>query len=102
MTKLTPASPTSPARFTQRREARGLYPGAGDQPSPERVVAHGADGGLVAVEGHVALAVLQAEDAHCAVLVTHGDVDAVGRGAEEGHLVLLAPKDQDLREKQKK
>lgn len=36
-----------------------------------------ADSGLVAVEGDVALAVQQAEYPHAAILVTHGDVDAV-------------------------
>ncbi|KAF3843493.1 hypothetical protein F7725_002342 [Dissostichus mawsoni] len=39
-------------------------------------------------DGDVALAVQQAEDPHSAVLVTHGEMDAVGRGAEEGHLVI--------------
>ncbi|TNN51303.1 hypothetical protein EYF80_038467 [Liparis tanakae] len=45
---------------------------------------------------HGALAAQHAEHAHGAVLVTHGDVDAVRRRADEGDLVLLARQDHDL------
>lgn len=70
--------------------------GAGNQPSSERVVAHGADGRLVAIEGDAALAARQAEYSHCAVLITYSQADAVGRGAEEGHLVFLTLQDHHL------
>lgn len=51
--------------------------GAGDEPSSQSVVLYRCDCRLVAVEGDVALAVHQAEDSHSAVLVAHGDVDAI-------------------------
>lgn len=72
------------------------YLGTSDEPSSERVILHDADRSFVAIEGDVTLAVQQAEDPHGTVLVTHGDMDAIGRGAEEGHLVFLALQDQDL------
>lgn len=55
-----------------------------------------ADSRLVTTEGDAALAIQQAKYSHSTVLVTHGDVDAVGWGAEEGHLVFLALQDEDL------
>lgn len=54
------------------------------------------DSRLVAVEGDVALAIQQAEYPHTAILVTHGDVDAIWRRAQVGHLMLLALQDQNL------
>ena len=88
-----------PERKKNGKKARKTRPsnlGTGDEPRSQPVVVDHGDGGLVAVEGDVAVTAQQAEDSHGAILIAHGDVDAVGRRAEEGHLVLLALQDQDL------
>lgn len=83
-------------RQQQHQTGTKTYPWTGDESSSQAVIVDDADSGLVAVEGDVALAVQQAEYPHAAILVTHGDVDAVRWGAQVGHLVLLALQDQNL------
>ncbi|KAG7240374.1 hypothetical protein INR49_026945, partial [Caranx melampygus] len=60
-----------------QEEEEGEVIGAGDEPSSQSVVLYHCDCRLVAVEGDVALAIHQVEDSHGAVLVAHGDVDAI-------------------------
>lgn len=72
------------------------YLGASDEPSSQLVVLYDTDARLVATERDVSFAVQQAEDAHGTILITHGDVDPIGWGAEEGHLMFLALQDQNL------
>lgn len=63
---------------SENQEIFPTHLGPGDQPSSQLIVAHDADGRLVAVEGNVALAVQQAEYPHRAVLVAHRNADAIG------------------------
>ena len=65
-----------------------FYPGPCDQSGPQSVIADDGDRWLVAVEGDIAFTADQTEDAHGAILVTHGDVDAIRGRAEEGHFVF--------------
>ena len=72
------------------------YPGTCDETRPQSVIAHCGDGGLVSVERYIALSTEQVEDAHGSILVAHGDVVAVGGGAQVGHLMFDTLQDQHL------
>lgn len=74
--------------------------GPSNQSSSKLVIVYDADSRLVAAEGNVALAIQQAKYPHSTVLITHGDMDTIGWGAEEGDLMFLALQDQDLHKKQ--
>lgn len=60
------------------KKTRLTYLGTSDEPSSEPVIMYDADSRLVTIEGDIALAIQQAKYSHSTILVTHGDVDAIG------------------------